>query len=81
MNKETFKVAGLSSVAGMMLVGVASVAADTNSAPVVSEQVASNEAESFACGDVLAQGDGAVLAMANADASADCMFVGCGGVF
>jgi hypothetical protein len=84
MKTDLLKVLGLGSIAGAMFGGVAVL--DMQS-PATTEEVSRNVVDTEAslaggmtCNAALAQDDTAVLASAQAQV-ADCMYVGCGGIF
>ncbi len=80
MKQHLLKFAGMGSLFGLAFAAAVATDLQANDAEVVTESTASLP-ESFSCADPLAQDENTVLAAAYASDSADCMFVGCGGVF
>lgn len=80
MKNNLFKLVGLSSVFGFALAAGAVVSTSEEQSEAVAENTLVTS-DSFSCADPMAQDENSVLAAAYTTEGAECMFVGCGGVF
>ncbi len=85
MKKHVIKLAGIGLAVFAALVAVTVADIKTNDSAVVADAATEDvkSSESFACAaDLLAEDETSVIAAAYSEAgSAECMFVGCGGIF
>lgn len=82
MKTEIIKAVGLGGVATLTLGGMIIATNDNVETAVASEVEEVASSESFVCADPLTQDENTLVASEyNKVAEADCMFVGCGGVF